>query len=282
MLRRTVSSGLTLGVEARVYNATIRNRRLDLGLTQRQLAERAGVGVSLVNHMETLRQVRKTVPAMKVLAVLGLDEDAQPDWAEPLELHGVRRKEQSVTAELVGLEPQRLLEAAGDVAVESSFEIASEALSRENVTLALAALSYRERRVLELLYGLGNCDSPRTLAQVGDILNVTRERIRQIENLALKKLQATPDAQSLRDYDDGPMIEAERRREAEEMRARDEAVREVQRRREKLNPSSCPRAPARQVPASSPYVGEGRGAVTGSRSKTVAPEAPPGVELEIA
>ena len=63
---------------------------------------------------------------------------------------------------------------------------------------ALENLSYRERRVLELRYGLGG-EHPRTLDEVGRTFNVTRERIRQIENQSLKKLQSLAEAQKLRD-----------------------------------------------------------------------------------
>ena len=59
-------------------------------------------------------------------------------------------------------------------------------------------LSYRERRVLELRYGLGG-EPPYTLDEVGRTFNVTRERIRQIENQSLKKLQNLREAQQLRD-----------------------------------------------------------------------------------
>ena len=62
---------------------------------------------------------------------------------------------------------------------------------------ALKKLSYRERRVLELRYGLGG-EHPRTLNEVGRTFNVTRERIRQIENQSLKKLQSLAEAQKLR------------------------------------------------------------------------------------
>jgi DNA-directed RNA polymerase sigma subunit (sigma70/sigma32) len=58
--------------------------------------------------------------------------------------------------------------------------------------------SYRERRVLELRYGL-NGEHPRTLDEVGRTFNVTRERIRQIENQSLKKLRALGVTDSLRD-----------------------------------------------------------------------------------
>jgi RNA polymerase primary sigma factor len=62
----------------------------------------------------------------------------------------------------------------------------------------LDTLSHRERRVLELRYGLDG-EQPRTLDEVGRAFNVTRERIRQIENQSLKKLRALADTGSLRD-----------------------------------------------------------------------------------
>ncbi len=52
--------------------------------------------------------------------------------------------------------------------------------------------------MLELRYGLGG-EHPRTLDEVGRTFNVTRERIRQIENQSLKKLQNLREAQQLRD-----------------------------------------------------------------------------------
>ena len=71
-------------------------------------------------------------------------------------------------------------------------------LRNEALRDVLNTLSYRERRVLELRYGL-NGEHPRTLDEVGKTFNVTRERIRQIENQSLKKLRALSDSQTLRD-----------------------------------------------------------------------------------
>ena len=71
-------------------------------------------------------------------------------------------------------------------------------LRTETLTRILGALSHRERRVLELRYGL-NGEHPRTLDEVGRTFNVTRERVRQIENQSLKKLQALAEAAKLRD-----------------------------------------------------------------------------------
>jgi RNA polymerase primary sigma factor len=80
----------------------------------------------------------------------------------------------------------------------SPFEQASECLRRENLRRALAALPEREREVIEMRFGLTG-ERPFTLEEVGRAFNVTRERIRQIENHTLKKLEALPEAQRLRE-----------------------------------------------------------------------------------
>src|SRR4051794_24481666 len=85
-----------------------------------------------------------------------------------------------------------------DEGAESPFEQASENLRRENVRKALDALPPREREVIEMRFGLTG-SRPYTLEEVGRAFNVTRERIRQIENNTLKKLEGLPEAQRLRD-----------------------------------------------------------------------------------
>jgi RNA polymerase primary sigma factor len=78
-----------------------------------------------------------------------------------------------------------------DEAADTSFRAAA-------LAKCLGSLSYRERRVLELRYGL-NGEQPCTLDEVGRAFQVTRERIRQIENQGLKKLRALAESQKLRD-----------------------------------------------------------------------------------
>ncbi len=85
-----------------------------------------------------------------------------------------------------------------DVSAASPFEIASESLRRENIMRVLASLPRREREVIEMRYGIVGGRS-RTLEEVGRAFNITRERVRQIENRTLKKLQTLPDAQQLRE-----------------------------------------------------------------------------------
>jgi RNA polymerase primary sigma factor len=85
-----------------------------------------------------------------------------------------------------------------DVSAESPFEIASESLRRENIARVLASLPAREREVIEMRYGIVG-GRARTLEEVGRAFNITRERVRQIENRTLKKLQGLPEAQQLRE-----------------------------------------------------------------------------------
>jgi len=85
-----------------------------------------------------------------------------------------------------------------DASAASPFELASEALRRENVKRVLASLPRREREVIEMRYGIVGGRS-RTLEEVGRAFNITRERVRQIENRTLKKLQTLPEAQQLRE-----------------------------------------------------------------------------------
>ena len=85
-----------------------------------------------------------------------------------------------------------------DEAAVSPFDEASLNLRRADILRALDALPDRERKVLELRFGLLG-EQPRTLEEVGRAFGVTRERIRQIENNTLKKLEHLPEAQGLRD-----------------------------------------------------------------------------------
>ena len=85
-----------------------------------------------------------------------------------------------------------------DEAAESPFDSASLNLRRDDIDRALDSLPERERRVIELRFGL-NGGPPWTLEEVGQAFGVTRERIRQIENNTLKKLESLPEAQGLKD-----------------------------------------------------------------------------------
>jgi RNA polymerase primary sigma factor len=78
-------------------------------------------------------------------------------------------------------------------------EAASQQMLREQVEDVLASLTSRERRVLQLRFGLDDGRS-RTLEEVGREFGVTRERIRQIEAKALRKLRHPSRSKRLKDY----------------------------------------------------------------------------------
>ncbi len=85
-----------------------------------------------------------------------------------------------------------------DDAAESPFEAAAQSLVRSRLADALENLSYRERRVIVLRHGLFG-EQPRTLDEVARMFSLTRERTRQVEEHALRKLGSLAEAQGLRD-----------------------------------------------------------------------------------
>ncbi len=85
-----------------------------------------------------------------------------------------------------------------DEQAESPYDTAQLSLRREDIENALSSLPERERKVIELRFGLKGAQ-PCTLEEVGRAFGVTRERIRQIENNTLKKLESLPEAQGLKD-----------------------------------------------------------------------------------
>lgn len=77
------------------------------------------------------------------------------------------------------------------------------AMLQRRIGDALAQLDYREREILRLRYGLSD-GLPCTLTKIGKLFSVTRERVRQIERGALKKLQQPSRVEQLSDFLDGP------------------------------------------------------------------------------
>ena len=76
---------------------------------------------------------------------------------------------------------------------------ASQQMLKEQMEVLLETLESRERQVIELRFGLVD-GQPRTLEEVGQAFGVTRERVRQIETKALRKLRHPVRSRKLRDY----------------------------------------------------------------------------------
>jgi RNA polymerase primary sigma factor len=169
----------------------------------RALADKARTIRMPVHVVEKLNKIVRTERALR--AKLGREPTSVEIGVEldlhPEEIDQIRRSAQT---------PVSLEKPVGDED-ESEFghfltdetaplpdEQAEETLRNEALRSILKSLSHRERRVLELRYGLDG-EQPRTLDEVGKAFNVTRERIRQIENQGLKKLRALALAAQLRD-----------------------------------------------------------------------------------
>ena len=169
----------------------------------RALADKARTIRIPVHIVEKLNQIGRA--ERKLVTALGreptAEEIAEVTGIEPEEIASIKRSAQAPISleQPVGDEDQSEFgQFIADEQAESPYERAVKILTNEALRDALENLSYRERRVLELRYGLDG-EPPCTLDEVGRTFNVTRERIRQIENHSLKKLQHLREAQQLRD-----------------------------------------------------------------------------------
>ena len=159
----------------------------------RALADKARTIRIPVHVVEKLNKIGRA--ERKLVTELGREptpeEIAEVTGIEPEEVDSIKRSAQapvSLEKPVGDEEESEFGQFIADEKAESPFERAADLLTKEALKEALENLSYRERRVLELRYGLGG-EHPRTLDEVGRTFNVTRERIRQIENQSLKKLQ---------------------------------------------------------------------------------------------
>ena len=169
----------------------------------RALADKARTIRMPVHIVEKLNKIVRS--ERKLRAELGREptsaEIAREVELTPEEVEGIRRSSQAPVSleKPVGDEEESEF---GHFLTDESEPLPEEAaeveLRKATLMRVLGSLSLRERRVLELRYGL-NGEHPCTLDEVGRTFNVTRERIRQIENQSLKKLRAMADSVALRD-----------------------------------------------------------------------------------
>jgi len=96
-------------------------------------------------------------------------------------------------------ETSRLGDFVEDTGMQAPDEIVMHGLLRDDLEDVMRSLNDRERTVLKLRFGLDD-GHPRTLEEVGQVFNVTRERIRQIEAKALRKLKHPTRSKKLKEY----------------------------------------------------------------------------------
>ncbi len=170
----------------------------------RSIADQARTIRIPVHMVETINKLVRT--SRQLLQELGREPTAE-EIAEEMGLTPERVREiQKIAQEPVSLETpigeeedSHLGDFIEDVDAVAPAEAASFMLLKEQIEEVLDTLNEREQRVLRLRFGLDDGKS-RTLEEVGREFGVTRERIRQIEAKALRKLRHPQRSKKLRDY----------------------------------------------------------------------------------
>ncbi len=96
-------------------------------------------------------------------------------------------------------EDSKLGEFIEDTQLTSPAQKAAFAMLQDKITSVLHTLSKKEEKVIRMRFGIGD-GCPRTLEEVGNIFNITRERVRQIESKALRKLRHPSRSKELKGY----------------------------------------------------------------------------------
>ena len=154
--------------------------------------------------MEEVMRVKRTI--RQLYQELGR-EPTPESIAERLGMSGERVSELLIWAEKVFSldaplseeEENTLGDIIEDMHERGPSEITDQQLLREEIRKVLGQLTMRERQVIELRFGLVD-DHDHTLEEVGKKLKVTRERVRQIEERAIRKLRHPASSRILKDY----------------------------------------------------------------------------------
>jgi len=171
----------------------------------RAIADQARTIRVPVHMIETINKLSKV--SSQLASKLGRNP-TKPEIAEAMELSvdkvneiiKIAQKPQSLEAPISeDSEGSSLSDIISDDFTASPSELATWSYLKKQINEILATLSDRERKVIELRFGLRD-GVARTLEEVGHEFNVTRERIRQIEAKALRRMKSDEIAQALKDY----------------------------------------------------------------------------------
>jgi len=193
------------GLKRRLYNWNMRIARELKGWRQQDLAEAIGIGKQTIGQIETLRQFPNPERARRISEALGRNSaELFPEWLSDFRLKRVPASTEEESISLEEAISQHLIAPNDPLLIDQGFEdeierrVDSEILGGR-IDTVLETLAPRERRVLELRFGLKDGRS-RTLETVGREFNVTRDRIRQIEAKALRKLRHPKNSRLLKDF----------------------------------------------------------------------------------
>jgi RNA polymerase primary sigma factor len=159
------------------------------------------IPVHMIETINKLKRVQRELeqkyerePTAKEIAKVMRIETAKVE-----EILKISQEPSSLQAKVGSEGDTELSEFIEDEQMDQPEDMASYELLKGHIEEVLDTLSERERKVLELRFGLQD-HKPRTLEEVGKVFGVTRERIRQIEAKALRKLRHPSRSRKLKDY----------------------------------------------------------------------------------
>lgn len=170
----------------------------------RAIADQARTIRIPVHMVETINKLIRT--SRRLMQELGREPEAKEiaeemgiEPAKVREILKISQKTTSLETPIGDDEDSYLGDFIADDTQISPYDATSKRLLRENIEEVLRALSDREARVLKMRFGLSG-GRAMTLEEVGKEFGVTRERIRQIESKALRKLKHPSKRKMLQDY----------------------------------------------------------------------------------
>jgi RNA polymerase sigma factor (sigma-70 family) len=192
-----MTDSFRVGAKIRYFHGSLREKRLERGLTQKQIAKELGIGHVTYSHIETLRHFPTEYHMEKLCKYFGMTkEELFPEWAKVVFVEDRKEVVKEIEIDKVMLNSPEVLRLMAPDSPEDDFE-------KENLKQVLMGtletLNAREKKVLELRFGLKD-GKTRMLEEVARDFGVTRERIRQIEDKALRKLRHPSRSKNLKDF----------------------------------------------------------------------------------
>lgn len=197
---------MDLRATLRLRNDKMIAARERLGLSQKQVAELAGVHVCIIGSLESLRFAdvfgNSAQKASRVAGVLELE----PEDVMPAELVGKSIQTEHVrrfSAPVASLLPEY-----NRFNLPSPSDAAAEGELSDSVDRVLRTLTNREREILKVRFGFGLDGETMSLEAIAKTFGITRERVRQIEAKAIRKLQHPARAKLLESFLPGGLMPA--------------------------------------------------------------------------
>ncbi len=178
------NGGVIKGLEGRIKNAALVNAREVLGLTQGEAAEKIGIGKASLHNYENTKSYPSHTAQKKICNFYSRngyslnEKDTFPEYMEVIAIRHAGKNN--------GIPPELIVPLS---LVSESYQINNDKMDAKIVINELLKdLTGRCKGILTMRYGLEG-DAPKPLVEVAKEYNITRERVRQIEEYAIKALR---------------------------------------------------------------------------------------------